>query len=114
MFNIHELIILTRGICIRRFPIGAIQYLPVTSLLEWEIPVKGIKFANKIITPPTSFIIGNEEYIMPAKDLAFQRINNTNNCITGTQGGELDDQWLLGDTFIKVYIYIISHAKGLL
>ncbi|CAG8611183.1 2530_t:CDS:2, partial [Paraglomus brasilianum] len=138
---------------------GAIQYLPVTSLLEWEIPVKGIKFANKIITPPTrfivdtgttvniipekyaeilfaeipgsgidnetglrtvpcdidetfttSFIIGNEEYIMPAKDLAFQRINNTNNCITGTQGGELDDQWLLGDTFIKNF-YVAFRLK---
>ena len=155
--------ILTGGINIRRFPIGAIKYLPVTSLLDWEIPVEGIKFANKTITPPanfkvdtgttinvipekyaeilfaeipgsginnetglrtvpcdidekftTSFIIGNEEYIMPAKDLAFQRITDTNDCIAGTQGGEFDvDQWLLGDTFIKVYIKYIKRKVNI-
>ncbi|CAG8576454.1 2537_t:CDS:2, partial [Paraglomus occultum] len=137
---------------------GTIQYLPVTSLLDWEIPVKGIKVADKIITPPahfkvdtgttinvipekyaeilfaeipgsaidnetglrtvpcdiddtftTTFIIGDEEYIMPAEDLAFQRIDDTDDCIAGTQGGEIDtDEWVLGDTFIKNFYVIFK------
>jgi hypothetical protein len=60
----------------------------------------------------TKFIIGNEEYIMPAKDLAFERVNDTNACIAGIQGGAIDiDAWVLGDTFIKVYIVCVKIDK---
>ncbi|KAG0240385.1 aspartic peptidase domain-containing protein [Mortierella sp. GBAus27b] len=63
-------------------------------------------------TGSVSFTLAGKDFHIPLPDLAWDpSLDNSGTCFSGIQGGG-DDQWILGDMFIKNNYCVFDHGKN--